>query len=152
MSDTNRKSHRHTTAISDAVAVETGVMVTAATTLQPSYLDGIKVAVSANDASPNSTPPAAARIIFGGDAQPATSISQLALFPVFTAAGALELMVWCLSGLAAADGPVWVPVKKVLFDGSTDVETRVDVGNRTSFVQVVSGGDTHTCSLHIAVA
>jgi hypothetical protein len=153
MGDIFRQRNHNPSLINKAVDTESGVLVTAATTLQPSYTDGLKVALNAVDTDPNTIEPAATRLIFAGDDVEFKTVNAIALYPVYTgAAGNTTFRVWVKSGLDALVGPEWVPVADVAFDGSGDLETVVNVGNRTTFVQALTGVNVTPVNLFIAVA
>lgn len=156
MADTDRKNSRHIEGyLCEALARDSGLLVTATSMLRPSYVDGILKAFSDNDANdPNTTEPTADRLVFGGDVAEGRVLDTVTLWRKYAAGtGSIVFTVWVKSGMEVAVGPVWIPVKTVTFLGSTaDIETSVNVGNRTTFVQAVSGLDTTPATLYVAVA
>lgn len=153
MGDTLRQRNHNPSLINKAVDTDSGVLVTVVTTSQPSYTDGLKVALSAVDPDPNTIEPAVARLIFAGDDVEFKTVNAVALYPVYTAGlGATTYRVWVKSGLDSLVGPEWIPVADAAFDGSGDLETVVNVGNRTTFVQALTGVNVTPVNLFIAVA
>lgn len=153
MGDIFRQRNHNPSLINKAIDTESGVLVTASATLQPSYTDGLKVALSALESDPNTSAPDVSRLIFAGDSDETRTVGAIALYAVYTgAAGNTTYRVWVMSGMDATYGPVWVPVADVAFDGVGDLETVVNVGNRTAFVQALTGVDVTPVNLFIAVA
>jgi hypothetical protein len=153
MGDIFRQRNHNPSLINKAVDTESGVLVTTVTTSQPSYTDGLKVALNAVDNDPNTSEPSVARLIFAGDDVEFRTVNAIALYPVYTAGlGNTTFRVWVKSGLDSSVGPEWIPVADVAFDGSDDLETVVNVGNRTTFVQALTGVNVTPVNLFIAVA
>lgn len=151
-SDTIRRklSDQH---IGLALARESGALVTAAGMLQPSYSDGKMFAFTVADNSPNVTAPDDDRLICAAEDDPTRVLDCVALYPVYTAgAGNTVFGVWVRSGLTGATDPDWILLRQVTFTGANDVETVVNVGNRTVFIQAVSGVVATPVNLYVAVA
>jgi len=154
MGDTSRRQYpKIPSYLNRALADSAGLLVTASGSMTPEY-SATKIAMTAVENDPNTTAPAAARLIIAGDLDPTKTVTSIALWADYPAAtGAVSLAVWVRSGLPAATGNEWIRVKVVGFDGSAaDVEQIVNVGNRTAFVQAVSGVDTKPIDLYYAVA
>jgi len=103
--------------------------------------------LTANDPVPNTTEPAAARVILGSPTNSA-SVSHIAIWPA-TITAACVIDVWVRSEISKPGSdpatPLWVRVKSISFaNNATDVEVQVPVGFRDSFVQVVSGAGVGT--------
>lgn len=113
------------------------------------YPDGaLYEALVALDADPNTSAPAAARILLGAPESGAPPISHVAVWPsVITQAAVLR--VWARSQVAAVG---WVPIRTISLAGDgSDNETQIGVGARDVFVQVVSGADAgHPLTLAVA--
>jgi hypothetical protein len=153
--DTTRKNARHIESyLCEALARVSGLLVTATASLKPSYANGIYKALSANDSDPNSSEPTNDRLVFGGDIAEGVTLDTVTLWRKYAAGtGVVVFTVWVRSGMDVAVGPVWIPVKQVTFAGTAaDIETSVNVGNRTTFVQATSGVDIAPCTLYVAVA
>lgn len=152
-SDTTRRklSSQH---IGMALAQESGALVVASAMLRPSYADGKLFTFSAAvDNSPNVTAPASDRLIAATEDDPTRTLDCVALYPVYTgAAGNTVFGVWVRSGLTGATDPDWILLKQITFTGTNDVETVVNVGNRTTFIQAVSGVVATPVNLYVAVA
>ena len=154
MSDISRKQHpKIDRYLCNALANDAGALITASGTLKPEYV-ATPIAMKALENDPNTTAPATSRMIFAGDIDPQKTVTSVTLWPEYTGtAGAVSLAVWVKSGLALATGNAWIRVKVVDFDGTVaDVEQVVNVGNRTAFIQAVSGVNTTNVDLYYAVA
>ncbi|MFA5445252.1 MAG: hypothetical protein WC262_09815 [Bacteroidales bacterium] len=152
MSDSIRRkwSSQH---IGRALAQDSGALVVASAMLQPSYSEGGMFALTAVDDSPNVTAPDDDRLICATEDDPTRTLDCVALYPVYTgAAGNTVFGVWVRSGLTGATDPDWILLRQVTFTGSNDVETIVNVGNRTVFIQAVSGVVAAPVNLYVAVA
>ena len=151
MADADRKTERHIASyLNEALARDAGALVTVAGAVKPVYV-ATPINLTALENDPNTTAPAAARIIVAGDLDPTKVVTSVSVFAAYTgAAGATTFRVWVRSGLVT---PAWVPLGILSFAGTdADVEQTVAVGNRSVFIQALTGVDTTPVNLYYAVA
>jgi hypothetical protein len=151
MADADRKTERHIASyLNEALARDAGALVTVAGAMKPVYV-ATPVNLTAIENDPNTTAPAASRIILAGDLDETKVVTKVALYAVYTgAAGATSFRVWVRSGLAA---PAWIPIQIVTFAGTTaDTEQVINVGNRSVFIQALTGVNITPVNLYYAVA
>lgn len=151
MADADRKTERHIASyLNEALARDAGALVTVTGAMMPVYV-ATPINLTALENDPNTTAPAASRIIVAGDLDETKIVTKVALYPVYTGgAGETSFRVWVRSGLVS---PVWIPIQIVTFAGTTaDTEQVINVGNRSVFIQALTGVNITPVNLYYAVA
>jgi hypothetical protein len=151
MADADRKTERHIASyLNEALARDAGALVTVTGAMMPVYV-ATPISLTAIENDPNTTAPAASRIIVAGDLDETKIVTKVALYPVYTGdAGATSFRVWVRSGL---ETPAWVPLGILSFAGTAaDVEQTIAVGNRSVFIQALTGVNITPVNLYYAVA